>query len=334
MKIIQLLKDWTLPVAMAAGVAIFIIFHNLSFLDPISAWYEPHNNDILPICMFFVLFTTFCKADFRKLLPVRWHLFIGLVQIAFILFFVWLIRFTIAEGETLVLLEAALLCMICPCASAAAVVTDKLGGSLEEITSYTFISNIFSALCISALFPLLPRTASYEHLSFLPLFITILKKVSLCLLFPMLAAYIVKHHWPWLLNKILKIKDLSFYIWSINLMIVSATTAKNINDSLSWIKPHFLLVICVLSLIICALQFIIGRGLGSTMRKTVECGQALGQKNTEIAIWSATVFLNPLSTVGPGCYILWQNLVNSIEIYDEQRKRKRGAKTARQQDKV
>ncbi len=319
MRIKQFIKDWTLPVAMTTGVLIFVVFHNLSVLDPISEWYAPYNKDILPICMFVVLFTTFCKADYHKLLPVKWHLWMGLIQCVLIVSTVWLINVTDASGEGLVLLEAALLCMICPCASAAAVVTDKLGGSLEETTSYTFLSNIVSALLISLLYPLLPRGENFADLQFLPLFLTILKRVSLCLLFPMVAAYLVKHYWRWLLDKVLRVRDLSFYIWAVNLMIVSATTAKNINDSLHWIKPSFLLALAGLSLVICALQFAIGRGVGHAMGKKVECGQALGQKNTVIAIWSATVFLDPLSSVGPGCYILWQNIVNSIEIWKEKK---------------
>ncbi|MBF1126112.1 MAG: transporter, partial [Capnocytophaga sp.] len=48
---------------------------------------------------------------------------------------------------------------------------------------------------------------------------------------------------------------------------------------------------------------------------SIESGQALGQKNTAFAIWIAATYLHPLSTVGPGCYILWQNIINSIEIW-------------------
>ena len=58
-------------------------------------------------------------------------------------------------GETLILLEALLTCIICPCASAAAVVTQKLGGDLEEMTTYTFLSNFLCALLIPVCFPLL-----------------------------------------------------------------------------------------------------------------------------------------------------------------------------------
>ena len=56
--------------------------------------------------------------------------------------------------------------------------------------------------------------------------------------------------------------------------------------------------------------------------RTQEAGQALGQKNTAFAIWLSVAYLNPLSSVGPGCYILWQNIVNSIEIWQKRREEK------------
>jgi BASS family bile acid:Na+ symporter len=31
------------------------------------------------------------------------------------------------------------------------------------------------------------------------------------------------------------------------------------------------------------------------------------------------MYLNPVASVGAGCYVLWQNIINSLEIY-EQRK--------------
>ena len=57
------------------------------------------------------------------------------------------------------------------------------------------------------------------------------------------------------------------------------------------------------------------RRIGRRFGRFNEVGQALGQKNTTFAIWIAYTYLTPLSSVGPGCYILWQNTVNSIEIY-------------------
>lgn len=32
------------------------------------------------------------------------------------------------------------------------------------------------------------------------------------------------------------------------------------------------------------------------------------------------IICHPLSTVGPGCYVLWQNLINSFELWHYQKK--------------
>ena len=89
----------------------------------------------------------------------------------------------------------------------------------------------------------------------------------------------------------------------------------NIADAWSHTSVIFLLSIAFMSLILCIVQFATGRFIGHYFDKSIEAGQSLGQKNTAFAIWVATAFLHPLSSVGPGCYILWQNIINSIEIW-------------------
>ena len=81
---------------------------------------------------------------------------------------------------------------------------------------------------------------------------------------------------------------------------------------------RFLLLIAVGSLLLCIFQFACGRTIGRRFGETVNAGQGLGQKNTAFAIWIACTYLSPLSAVGPGCYILWQNIINSIEIWRAQ----------------
>ncbi|MDD3780541.1 MAG: transporter, partial [Proteiniphilum sp.] len=74
-------------------------------------------------------------------------------------------------------------------------------------------------------------------------------------------------------------------------------------------------IIAVSSLLICLLQFFFGRKIGTRFGWTVAGGQGLGQKNTVLAIWLTQTYLNPLATLGPGAYVLWQNLVNSWQIW-------------------
>ena len=159
--------------------------------------------------MFLVLFVTFCKVDFHKLRPVAWHWWIGLFQVLTVGAIMALIICFNLTGENLILAEAVLTCIICPCASAAAVVTQKLGGNLEEMTTYTFISNFITALLIPICFPMIDKAA---NIHFFEAFALILYKVFTVLVAPMILAYIVKHYAKNICQRIISIKDLSYYL--------------------------------------------------------------------------------------------------------------------------
>ena len=308
--LIRFLKDWTLPVSMGAGAAAYLLFAFTPQLDAAGTAMAPFFAAILPLFMFLVLFVTFCKVDFRKLRPVMWHWWVGVFQVLFIGVLMALILGFRMSSDSLILMEALLMCVISPCATAAAVVTQKLGGSLEQMTTYTFLSNFLTALLVPVCFPLIEKGAD---ITFWAAFMKILHEVFLVLIVPMLLAYIVKHRLHRLHRKIISIRDLSYYLWACSLMIVTGTTVKNIvhAEATVWL----LTAIALLGLIICIVQFAVGRFVGHYFDHTQEAGQALGQKNTAFAIWLSTAYLNPLSSVGPGCYILWQNIVNSIEIW-------------------
>ena len=304
------MKDWTLPVAMGAGAIAYLLFAFTPQLDAAGVAMAPFFAAILPLFMFLVLFVTFCKVDFRKLRPVAWHWWVGVFQLLFIGILMGLILGFHMTGDSLVLMEAILMCIISPCATAAAVVTQKLGGSLEQMTTYTFLSNFLTALLVPVCFPMIEKGTD---ITFLVAFMKILREVVLVLVVPMLLAYIVKHHLHRLHQKIIAIRDLSYYLWACSLLIVTGTTVRNIvhAEASFWL----LMAIAFIGLIVCVAQFAVGRFIGHYFDHPQEAGQALGQKNTAFAIWLSSVYLNPLSSVGPGCYILWQNIVNSVEIW-------------------
>ena len=310
MDVVRFIKDWTLPVSMAVGSVLYLLFAYTPVLEQAAVFFAPIFDAILPLFMFLILFVTFCKVDFHKLRPVMWHGWIGFFQVLFVIVIVGAIVVFQITGRNLILLEAILTCVIGPCAAAAAVVTQKLGGSLEEMTSYTFLSNFITALLIPICFPMIDKAA---NISFIAAFLKILYEVCVVLLVPMLLAYIVKHYLHRFHKMITSVKDLSYYMWGCSLMIVTGTTVKNICHADT--TTGFLFMIALLGLILCIIQFAVGRYIGHFFNHTVEAGQALGQKNTAFAIWIAYAFLNPLSSVGPGCYILWQNIINSIEIW-------------------
>lgn len=308
--LLRLLRDWTLPVAICCGIITYLLFANIAVLEPIGRCYAPFNGYVIPTFLFLILFVTFCKVDFDQLRPVRWHLWVSVQQVIFVCLLVAAIVLLRLHGDAKIVMESVLACIIGPCAAAAAVVTAKLGGSLEQMTTYTFLSNIVTAVMIPVFFPLIEPSADIQFLS---AFLHILYEVCIVLLVPMAVAFVVKRWMPRFRHFVVSIKDLSFYLWAVNLAIVSGTTVMNICHSDS--GAALLVLIAALTVALCLLQFATGRLIGRRFGASVEAGQALGQKNTAFAIWIAAAYLNPLATVGPGCYILWQNIINAIELW-------------------
>ena len=310
--ILHFIKNWTLPISMSIGAVAYLVFYYVPALEGASQWFAPFFNSILPLFMFLILYVTFCKVDFKKLALVKWHFWTTACQLLLVMSIVGAILFFHISGKQLILLESVLACIISPCAAAAAVVTLKLGGNLEQMTTYTFLSNLLCALLIPVCFPLIEPAS---QMTFWGAFSLIMQKVCLVLVVPMLLALLTKslpllhrfHQW------LIHIPDLSFYLWGCSLMIVTGTTLRNIFHAGTSVL--FLSLIGISGLVLCLFQYAVGRYIGRFFGTSIESGQALGQKNTAFAIWIATTYLHPLSTVGPGCYILWQNIINSIEIW-------------------
>ena len=267
---------------MGAGALLYLLFAFTPQLDDMATAMGPFFATILPLFMFLILFVTFCKVDFRQLRPVAWHGWVVLFQVLFIGVLMALMLMPSGEPPTQakVLMEALLMCCISPCATAAAVVTQKLGGSLEQMTTYTFLSNFMTVLLAPLCFPLIEKGAD---ITFLAAFTKILHEVFLVLVVPMLLAYIVKHHLKGLHRRIVAVRDLSYYLWACSLMIVTGTTVKNIVHA--EVSVWLLTAIALLGLLICIVQFAVVRFIGHYFDHTQEAGQALGQKNTAFAIW-------------------------------------------------
>ena len=79
-------------------------------------------------------------------------------------------------------------------------------------------------------------------------------------------------------------------------------------------------MIAFAGLVTCCLQFYLGKRIGGAYNDRISGGQALGQKNTVLAIWMAVTYLNPLSSVGPGSYVVWQNIINSYQLWKKRKK--------------
>ena len=315
MKLKQFIKDWTLPVAIAVGTVVYLLFYYVPFLDGAGETLGEIVDAIFPFMVFSTLFSTYCRIDFHQMRPHRWHVGILLSQLVLVTLNVWIIFCVEANPEQKLLWESVLTCIIGPAATAAPVVTAKIGGNINTMTAYVVISAFASALMIPAAFPLLERGASA---GFWEMFFIILQKLAMVLVGPLVLGWLVQHYAKRLCAWIVSIPDLSFYLWAAQLAVTSGVTVRNIVHSDAALRT--LLMIATMSLILCFVLFLVGRWIGRHLGDEIDGGQASFQKNTALSIWVAYVYLNPVASVGAGCYVLWQNIVNSIELYEYRKK--------------
>ena len=182
MKLKQFLKDWTLPVAIAVGTVVYLLFYFVPFLDEAGDTLGGVVDTIFPFMVFSTLFSTYCRIDFHQMRPHRWHIGVLVMQAALVALNVWIIFGVEADPEQKLLWESVLTCIIGPAATAAPVVTAKIGGNINTMTAYVVMSAFASALMIPAVFPLLERGASGD---FWTMFFIILQKLAMVLVAPL-----------------------------------------------------------------------------------------------------------------------------------------------------
>ena len=309
MEIIRFIKNWTLPIAMLSGVAGYFIYVNIPFLEPTRPWVNSAVNFIQPALIFMMLFLSFCKVELHDLRPCRWHLWLLLIQgFSFTLLGAILILFRDLPGR--ILIEGAMVCLICPTATAGAVVTQKLGGNAAHLTTYTILINLIAAVLVPLIVPLVHP---HPDLTFGNSFALILGKVFPLLLCPFIAAVLIRYLLPKLHALLARYHELAFYMWAIALSLAIAVTVKSIVHS--EIDILYQLGLAVVSLISCIIQFYIGKRIGKIYNDRISAGQSLGQKNTVFAIWMGYTFFTPVTAVAAGFYSVWHNVVNSYQLY-------------------
>lgn len=316
MGLIRFLKDWTLPVAIATGTICYLTFYYTPQLDELGDRLSPVFDIIFPISVFLTLFINFCKVNFHEMRPHRWHIGVLVAQLLMVAAIVMICLSLEDRPDSKLVWEAMLTCVIGPSAAAAPVVVGKLGGNISTMTTYTLISSFVSALMIPLVFPMLEQMV---HVDFLDAFLIILEKVSLVLLLPLVLGWLMQHYVKGVCARIAAMPNLSFYCWAFSLSITTGITVKNIVHSLA--SPLLLMMIAVLTFVLCFVQFFIGRAIGCRLGEEINCGQALFQKNTALSIWVAYMYLNPVASIGAGCYVLWQNIINSFELMGVRKKR-------------
>lgn len=285
-----------LPLAMLTGAFFSDFFQTLAFLTP-----------YLIFCM---LFITYCKLSFRDLRFSPLHYWLILIQLVGCLSI-----YGVLAGFNPVVAEGCLICVLAPTATAAAVITGMLGGNVACLAAYTLISSFAVALTAPLIFTLL---GEHAELTFWDSVLYICRQVMPLLVLPCLLAFVLEKVLPAVHRQLKKLQILSFYLWALGLTVVTGKTVYFIvhQDNANLAEEWWM---AALALVICVVQFALGRSIGRRYGDPVSGGQGLGQKNTILAIWMAQVYLNPLASIAPASYVLWQNLINSWQLWKREK---------------
>lgn len=265
-------------------------------------WLESATQGLLtPMFIGSMLFVTFCKVDARQIRLQMMHLWLILFQTigCFVAYYA-----TLPFGE--VVAQGAMICVLAPIAMGAVVIGGMLGAKVETMVAYSLLCNIAVAIFAPIILSVYGNgTCSVGE---------ILGRVAPMLIMPFVLAQLCRVLTPKVSGWVAAHGQISFYIWLLSLIVIIGRTTCFIIDH-SEADRLTELLLALVALVICAMQFIVGRTIGRKYGDASAGGQSLGQKNTVMAVWMAQSFLDPLSSIAPTAYIVWQNLVNSYQLY-------------------
>ena len=290
----------------------------------------------LPWLIFFMLFFTFCKVNPLDLRLHKWHWAVLFAQLIF--------SFATYAGvlcltHNKILAQGLLMCFIMPTATAAPIIAGKLGGSIQNLTTFTLLSNFATAIIVPATFPLINPAAD---MTFLPAFLLILSRVAPLLLGPFFAAWLLRIIYQrskkkeFVLSK--QAAQTPFYLWVASIIVLSAVVTRTVIENIHY-SLFIILWLLISSFFVCLIQFGLGKLIGyylpaaskgtdyqdvlinpaaapKTMAgvSSITAGQAFGQKNTSLGVWMANTYLDPMASLGAAAYIIWQNIFNSVQL--------------------
>lgn len=293
---LKIIRSYMMPIAIIIGIIFYEQVAKLSFTTP---W-------LIGLMLFF----TYCNIDYRHLKFTKFHFALIAVQLI-----VSALAYFILLPFNEILAQGAMICFLAPTATAAPVITGILGGDVESLASYSLFCNLVVAFVAPLWFAF---AGNVDANSFWHAVIIIGEKVFVLLLFPFVLAVLMEKMMPSVHRVVRRWKSISFYLWSFALIVITGKTVLFVIEQ----ATNYMLEIglAIIALVVCVSQFAIGRKIGTKLGNTISGGQGLGQKNTILAIWMAQAYLNPIASVAPGAYVLWQNMINSYQVWRKERK--------------
>ncbi len=257
---------------------------------------------LIPWVIGVMLFLTYLKVKPRDMKLLPQHFIFLVVQFALMS-----VAYGLTYAFNLDYAEAILLCFLMPSATAGPAIVRLLSGKSGFTASYVLLTHFALILLAPLLFPLIHQ--STIEIAFISLAGSIFMTIAPLIILPMLLAWTLLYLKPKFSEKIAQNKQIPYLLWLFSVWLLMGKTTVFLLASPSLNMQTFIIV-GGLSALACALQFIFGQKLSLRLGVEPNAGRhAMGQKNTSLAIWLATLYLSPASALAAAAYILWQNFV-------------------------
>lgn len=295
----QKYRSLVLPIAIVVG----LLFHRfLAMARP-----------VVPFLIFTILLLNFSSVEVRSLRVRPLHIWLLLFQLV-----VSLAGYFLLLPFDEVIAQGVLIGILSPVAASVVVVACMLGADRTTITTYSLVGNLGVAIAAPIYFSFI---GSHVDMPFVESFLLILSKIAPTIVLPLVIVIFLQMFARKVNDFVARYKGWSFYLWAMALMVTIGQTIDFIYLHGEG-NEHAIWGLAVASVLGCALQFAVGKAIGSRYGDRVAGGQGLGQRNTALAIWLASMYLTPLASIFPALYSIWQNLYNSFQLWRHDRRTK------------
>ncbi len=299
-KVERFIKDWTLLIAIVLGVSFHKFFGYISNNLPL----------LLPILIFIMLFLSFSKLEKFSTSKIGWHLLLALIQ-----FVVGIGLYYIVLPYDPILAAGVSICVLVSPATSSPVVVNLMKGNINFSTEFLLFNSVIVAIFLPFWLGHIGNNNSLDLLQSI-------KEISLhtlvVVLVPLAISIILRKAVPESKKVIARVSFLSYYLWAFALMVIMGASADLfLSDPNADYK--FAIESLMLTTFTCFCLIMGGKLLGGDKGSGIAAGQALGQKNTVLAIWLASGFLDPMSAIVPTMWIISQNIINSVQLWNVHR---------------
>ncbi|MEM9819752.1 MAG: hypothetical protein AAF985_01715 [Bacteroidota bacterium] len=254
-----------------------------------------------------ILFLAFLDLRVSHKSIQREHIWVVLLNLLLPLVF-FIILYPLNDTVAMV----AFVIAVSPTAANGPIIADLLRIDVSFVTLSVLLTSISVAFLIPFILPQLMEVSQKIDVS------AVLFPVFILVFIPLLIAQLIRYGSSRIHQKLLAFKGIGFYLFITNVFIASGKASHfvQMDKQTGW---RTILGIALLSGVLCFLNFSIGRALAKD-QSPIATSIALGRKNNMFALWLSLTFTTPVIALGPIFYIVYQNIYNSWQLWQMEKK--------------